>query len=239
MSPHFDDLAYSNGGLIIKKLIPMKFALVNIFTRSLWAPNLKNHCLDSTKISEIRLRENANFCRSVGIRSFSLGFADSSHRGYSEISETPSLISDDIMHRDNVSDKVYTMIAKFLRQASFDVVFAPLALGNHIDHYIVSRAIQNIKLSGVQKVFYEDLPYCASLEMSQIDQLVSERLHTACPILVDITKEIDRKIENVKIYGSQVCPHDIDAIRFHSKRLLREKLSFHERIWVQAPRLTS
>jgi LmbE family N-acetylglucosaminyl deacetylase len=162
-----------------------------------------------------------------------LGFPDSSCRGYSESSEAPLLINDDILGKDSVLSKVHTAIAEVLRRSRFDLVFAPLAFGNHVDHYSVFKAVNDTNLNGAQKVYYEDLPYCALLGMNEIDHMVSQRLQGAYPINVNITKEIAQKIDNMRMYNSQVDAHDIDAVRSHSRRIIGSEHSFHERIWIQ------
>jgi len=233
LSPHFDDLAYSNGGLITKKTMSAKFTLVNIFTRSVWAPNLKSHGISEERISEVRQIEDSRFCRKIGIRSLSLGFPDSSCRGYSNSNEAPLLINEEIIRKDSILNKVRTAIAEVLHRSRFDLVFAPLAIGNHVDHYCVFNTVHEMNLEGTQKVYYEDLPYCALLCMNEIDHVVSQRLQDAHPIVIDISNEIAKKIDNIRIYSSQVSANDIDAVRFHSRRIMGSEHLFHERIWVQ------
>ncbi len=54
-----------------------------------------------------------------------------------------------------------------------DVMWAPAGLGRHLDHWIVAQAAADLVHAGVGGIgFYEDRPYCASLDDDETaDQL--------------------------------------------------------------------
>jgi len=52
-----------------------------------------------------------------------------------------------------------TQVLGFTRHATDPVIYAPLAVGRHVDHQIVHSAAQQLVTRGCRIAFYEDYPY--------------------------------------------------------------------------------
>jgi LmbE family N-acetylglucosaminyl deacetylase len=76
-------------------------------------------------------------------------------------------------------------------------IYAPLAVGNHVDHQVVRRAVEG--LGGV--VYYEDYPYAA--RPGTLEAALGERQWQA--ELVSLSQEaLEIKITAIACYGSQL-----------------------------------
>jgi LmbE family N-acetylglucosaminyl deacetylase len=225
LSPHFDDLAYSNGGLMAKRLDFEEFTVLNIFTRSLYAPNV--HETKVEQISAIRDQEDARYCLAYQIKRINLGFGDSSCRGYDDMQE---LNTDP--EKDPVFVEVETAIKSVLENYQCDVIFCPLAIGSHVDHLMVFRTIKSAKSEDLVKLFYEDIPYCMKFTKNEIEEIVSKKLQTTYLFHLDIGMEISRKLEDMKIYVSQTEEEDLNAAYSHARRLGTRESDFCERLWL-------
>lgn len=133
IQPHPDDLAYSIGGCIIKKMFGPDPLAITVFSRS-----------ESTKkpidnVSEVRKNEDKAYFKSVGIRHIDLDLPDSSIRPFDYSMDT-------LVRVKNELHKIIPPCAD---------VFVPMAIGYHIDHLIVREASRNFK----NKTYYEDIPY--------------------------------------------------------------------------------
>lgn len=84
-----------------------------------------------------------------------------------------------------------------LAQEPGGTIYAPLAVGHHVDHQIVRRAVA--ELEGV--VYYEDYPYAAKPETLET-ALGAERWQSE---LVSLSQEaLETKIAAIACYGSQL-----------------------------------
>ncbi len=73
-------------------------------------------------------------------------------------------------------------------------VYAPLAVGNHIDHQLVRHAAERWR--GQDLIYYEDFPYVGEGEAEELD---------ATPLLIPLSKEdIAAKIKAIGCYQSQI-----------------------------------
>ena len=223
-SPHFDDLAFSNGGFILKKFPYKKFTLINVFTNSLYAPQIKDtHRHD---ISRIRESEDQAYCKRHQIQFINLGYDDSSCRGYDDVTEFNT-----DPFRDNLMDSVKVSITKLLKGINFDIIFYPLAIGNQVDHLMVFSIIDQLNIKSKIRLIYEDLPYCAKVDLPILENIVTERIGCPRPYKIDMSGEIELKIMDMKIYNSQTRKGDIEAIHFHAARIASNNKRYEERIW--------
>jgi LmbE family N-acetylglucosaminyl deacetylase len=94
-------------------------------------------------------------------------------------------------------------------------LFVPLSIGGHVDHRQVRRAA--IALLGesaaprlARTAFYEDFPYALNVDFERLDDLDPEILPSLpygidlMPEYVSIGDEIDRKIDRLSAYESQL-----------------------------------
>ncbi len=222
LSPHFDDMVLSNGGLIRKISGGFKeFTLVNVFTNSLWAPN-RPDTFDIKEITDIRRREDASYCGSLGLRHINLGFDDSSVRGYDARSELLAIASEDKAYA-----QVKKQITDLLIDTELDFLFCPLAVGNHIDHKIIFETVKGIKPRNV--FYYEDLPYASGSTEQSINSITGTILKSPKAYYVEIQTVINEKLSDIAIYNSQLEADLFDKVKAYSYRFCRKK--GFERIW--------
>jgi LmbE family N-acetylglucosaminyl deacetylase len=222
LSPHTDDLAYSMGGLIAAMHAKTSLSSVNVFCTSIWAPNIEAKGPET--ISSIRREEDLIFCGKYRITAAYWETPDSGCRGYdkvTELSTAPELdpVWPDVAHR----------IAGLLRTSMYHIIFAPLALGGHVDHQIVRDAILRSRLRRQLTVFYEDVPYCSRLNLMQIERIVSTYVPSAIPVRIAI--DIDQKLEDMRLYFSQTRQEDLDAACIHAQRRGSPN-GFSEQFWI-------
>jgi LmbE family N-acetylglucosaminyl deacetylase len=111
--------------------------------------------------------------------------------------------------------------------------YAPLALGDHVDHQIVRAAAIALHRLGTDLLFYEDLPYMAQLgEQEEVRQMLEEAGWKAEVVPIDV----EAKIQDIAGYTSQI------AVLFGNLELMAEQMrgyaasaapagGFAERFW--------
>ncbi len=227
LSPHPDDLALCIGGTLADKSRNCTFTVIDFFTRSVYAPNLRQGQRNEGFVSKKRLQEEHEYCSRYGVEVVSFAWPDSSLRGYSHEEETKGTPAHDKFG-------VYTRRAleQALAQRKPDLIFSPLAVGNHIDHSIVLWALKNAKKPDVPTIYYEDLPYVNRIELDAIDQVVQPILEGPGSIRIDITPSVEEKLKSLQIYKSTLTQDDLLQVRQHAGRLaLKEGVCF-ERLWL-------
>lgn len=106
---------------------------------------------------------------------------------------------------------------------------APLGLGNHPDHVLVSCAFRSFEGQARRVFYYEDLPYAISYSLLELEKQVfhlDRRLH---PRLVDVEPFLERKLANLSVYKSQVTDSEKRAVTKHARRIV--KAGAAERMW--------
>ncbi len=144
-SPHFDDAVFSLGIMIQRLLVDNKVTVVTIFS----------DCRSQNQ----RQKENNRALLNFECESLELGFQDAPLR--SKIYESPvSLLFN---HKEDFLEQVKilkTSILDFIEKNDVKKIFAPIAVGEHIDHLITFEAIYSIQSSFKGEIFYYvDQPY--------------------------------------------------------------------------------
>ncbi len=241
LSPHFDDACLSLGGFLLKQEFK-SLCIVTVFSKSEHAPALKllvplrkvdqlgmNPFRETTRsfVALVRQREDARFCSKIKANQFSLSFSDSSLRGYAKPNRCKwdSIGSEPIYH--NVLEAIQSIL-----HASWDMIFCPLAIGNHVDHLIVSHSFLKIVKETKMKhaFFYEDLPYASNYSLGAIETLVASRIGHSEPVLIDITGSLNEKNKLVSVYKSQDDEKMKKSISNHAERFSSKNM-FFERVW--------
>lgn len=226
-SPHHDDAVLSCGGLL-RQLSTMceEIHLVNVFTRSLWAPNC-SHYKSLDEISDCRAKENEIYCNTLHLKNTNLGFQDSMVRGYDKYKEL-----DSDYRKDLVYASVMDQIGQILNHGTYDLYFCPLALGNHVDHQIVKYGVlSNLGNNLSNLIFYEDLPYASWMkeDMRNMEDRLSKTLH---PVEFDVSSNEQEKRQDIQIYHSQLEENLIESVLEYAKKF--QRLEYHERVWVDS-----
>lgn len=215
ISPHIDDAFLSLGGTILKWInnnTPVRIEYV--FSISNWTnPNnilgqqYKNNLKDVTKI---RKNEELEICK---IANHSYTFLDFKYDINIELSKQK-------VNKQNIINNLKNQIS------IGSIVFFPLGI-SHPQHLLVREiGLEFLKAQEYDVKFYEDLPYMAERTSYTeiIDQISQFNFH---PIISEI--DINKKIEILKLYSSQVSHHWLNVISMYSYSCKESK--HYERYW--------
>jgi LmbE family N-acetylglucosaminyl deacetylase len=223
LSPHPDDIAYSIGGLIAKIASAATLNMVTVFSRSGWANPVALRRAGPASIGAIRTAEDTEFCVRHGIGRSELGFADSSLCGYDDNSERSANPEDDPR-----TQTVARAIQSHHSRSRAQVVFAPAAIGGHIDHKIVFDAA--VSLQAAQIIVYEDIPYSAWYSLQQIERkLTGAKLRRLGVVAIDDVMDV--KIEGMWKYRSQTCAKTVEEMKLHARRVATGQVTYAEVLW--------
>lgn len=223
LSPHFDDLALSCGGMAAR-LSKMGARCIGVTICA--APSAPGEMLspfaemlheqwesasnsDIEAINEVRRREEQAALKLLGLEPVWLDVPDAIYRRgstgeYFYASEEG--LFGKVAHEERrllvprITEEI-RRVAKESGARGRVRVFAPLGVGNHVDHQLLFWAARRLgPRYGV--LFYEDYPYAAKPGALQA-RLVSLQL-PAQPRLVPITEQLGIKIAAISRYKSQL-----------------------------------
>lgn len=224
VSPHMDDAAFSLAATLrVLVAAGQMVRIVNCFTRTSFAPLPGgNERLNATTR---RRYEEELFLRHLGANSWSddLGLEDAPARtglGLRAVVIQPSSFQD-------ISITTVQLVERLEDVGNDTAVLAPLAIGNHPDHYIARQAALE-KYRNLPIAFYEDLPYAASVSNERRAAAVS---HTAAMfagglqmLLVHWPGDSSWKRECCSYYKSQISQTGIQKIINYMQNNNGEKL---------------
>lgn len=185
VSPHLDDAILSAGDLIAYLADKTKVTVISVFTEIGKAPSTLSaqafvkQCgfEDAKTLFAARRKEDALLFEHIGVESIHAGFVDATWR----TKKNPSFLSKTLgkilpefshlypTHRFHVSsgklakedrEDLLPALTAYLKQEIANntqcAVFAPRAIGNHVDHIIVKEACQQV---APQVILWSDYPY--------------------------------------------------------------------------------
>jgi len=233
ISTHPDDVAYSIGATVLTKFFSRPMMLVTIFTKSTYAPFAKTS-KNSKNVTKLRRREDTRFAKAIGVTLHRFDFPDTTLRGYPDLESIFYVPRGDL---DPVFPSVFNALKEFFSLFPNAKIVAPLGVGNHVDHLIVSEICVKIgKEQERELVFFEDLPYSGWYSLEEVEnriKLLNLHLH---PKTLDVTKLFPVKLKNLNLYSSQVGKKELDAVELHARRLRLRSGMFAERLWVSTSR---
>lgn len=158
LSPHLDDVAFSCGGTVHRLAsLGWRAVLCTVFTRSVPDPQgfslacqLDKGLGPEVDYMALRRAEDARAARRLGAQQVVLDLPEAPHRGYHD---APALFGA-FAPEDGVEPELRAALAPLLTE--HDLVFAPQAIGDHVDHRRVRDAMA---ASAAPTVWYRDLPY--------------------------------------------------------------------------------
>jgi LmbE family N-acetylglucosaminyl deacetylase len=164
LSPHLDDAAFSCGGTLAR-LVQDGWAVTvcTAFTRSVPDPTgfalacqLDKGLPAETDYMAIRRAEDAEACARLGAAPLWLDFAEAPHRGYADARALFGAVRDD----DAVAAPLSHAIAALLDPLP-DLLLAPQAVGGHVDHVLLVRALLGVLPHALPVLWWTDFPYAA------------------------------------------------------------------------------
>jgi LmbE family N-acetylglucosaminyl deacetylase len=124
------------------------------------------------------------------------------------------------------------------------ILYAPLAVGNHVDHQIVNKAAMSLQQAGYTVYFYEDYPYIVR-DPAGLDTALKRagQAYWRSQLVVFDETAMARKVEAIRAYASQIgvlfgADSDIKPAIASYTRKLAGSTTYGERLWqfsAQAP----
>ncbi|MGP9811482.1 hypothetical protein ACTZWT_08230 [Rhodopseudomonas sp. NSM] len=217
LSPHIDDAALSLGGSIA--LAKRRTLVINVFTSQSYQTGLRvpPERLDAVACAEDRLAG-----RLLGYDAVSLGLAGAQDRHRFGLSATMGWQPRDVADRfageiEVVAQRAVAAIRASLGNAPIASLYAPAAIGGHLDHVVVALAAPAIAaalaLSPGVVAYYEDLPYAAAGWCGGVD------LGGYAPRCRDINAALPRKRRALAIFKTRLRAPQIELCITHASRI--------------------
>ncbi len=221
-SPHCDDIAYSlTGRILAGRESAQECVVATVFTRSTFAP-YSPLCSsgDVEQITCLRLGEELEFCRSLGLAHVGLGLPEAPLRGFDLVDDlfTTKRRVDD----DPIQPEVERLLGELSSVCRPDRVYCPLGIAGHVDHLIVRQAIESVFVGVCPVHYYEDLPYAGELTDEEYHESLTNYAAGLRPETI-VGDWLDRKLALLGGYTSQVAAKDKQSVRDHTRRVGGER----------------
>jgi hypothetical protein len=166
LSPHYDDAPLSLGQSMLDGELSRHRVTVGVpFGRSNWTIWFHPKRWRWPIASAIRLGEEARNAwrfkyrvRLGGLEEAVLRTGNLSSEGFLD----PTFAAGESSDLDSVTELLQKWVS------GYDVVVAPLGIGDHVDHQLVAEAGRRLMDAGTAVAFYEDRPYAVLLEESEL-----------------------------------------------------------------------
>jgi LmbE family N-acetylglucosaminyl deacetylase len=212
LSPHYDDIALSCGGTARlaaragnRPLIALIFGSEPDLSQPLsdFAESMhRDWGLDTHAVVAGRRAEEAAASAILGADDRFLPFHDAIYRGMNYTSNE-QLFSVPNEREANLPARIVDELGLGGLASTRARIYAPLAIGNHVDHQLAFEAGRELANAGWDVWFYEDLPYALNPDRlrSRLDALEG-RIEIAAR--VDVSNVWDDKISAIMAYPSQL-----------------------------------
>lgn len=232
LSPHLDDAALSCGGLIRQLVRAGRPVRVVTLFAGHPGPDLSPFARETHRswgedLDPLARRkaEDEAALRVLGAESRYLAFRDALYRGEEGAWRYPcreALFGE--IHPDDrdLPQKLIEALDDLLPRGEGATVYAPLAVGDHVDHQLAHQAALLLRGRSFEVVFYEDAPYAwrpGRLEQAR-EARGAQGWSPRLAVLAD--EELAAWVESVRAYRSQLATlfgreeFVADLIRFHA-----------------------
>jgi len=237
LSPHSDDVALSLGAFLMWKPSDVHIHIVTVFSISECTAD--NSITNSAIVSSIRKLEDEELIKSLSgdVKGRWLDRQDAPLRLH---------ISDETVFHSKFTKldmkEVQHLVSTIkVEYDGFDLIFAPIGLGTHIDHLVVRNAALELLRDGFPIVFYEDIPYAADLSLKEITEHIKEleslsgqQLDYYC---IKTGISVEEKVSLLSCYRSQIDSRTESRVRSHANRI--DSKTVVERVWASPNSLPS
>ncbi|RKN47646.1 PIG-L deacetylase family protein [Micromonospora endolithica] len=199
VSPHLDDAVFSVGGTLAALVTAgWTVRVVTCFTASVPDPSpfalacqLDKGFPADVDYMALRRAEDDTACALLGVEPVHLPLPEAPHRGYPD----PAALFAGV----RADDRAAAALAPALRPqlADADVVLAPQALGDHVDHRIVTETVAGL---APDSLFWRDVPYVDRQPAASPWHRVPAGVEAG----VDISDQLAAKVAAAGSYHSQL-----------------------------------
>jgi LmbE family N-acetylglucosaminyl deacetylase len=208
LSPHLDDAVLSTGGIVDAVVRTGERAVVATFCTADPPENLDAIARDlharwgnPPDPYGDRRREDAAACALLGAEERHLGLRDAIYRGrFGAFTE----LFGPIPERDRpFGAVVVAALEHVVRELAPVAIYAPLAVGLHVDHQHVLAAAKGL-LRGAPLFFYEDQPYSSGI-YGRADTVERALTRVGVPVVAEPRPiDLSRKMAAIRCYKSQL-----------------------------------
>jgi LmbE family N-acetylglucosaminyl deacetylase len=219
LSPHFDDAVYSCGGTIALQArqgknplittvfagIPSSKQFFNLFALRVQRDMGVRFPLWCNPHGIIRVRRNEDGIALAYLQATPLwlSYRDSIYRGLPAYYTTYPALRQKLHPADGwIEEKLTQDLVAVHQRLPHLTWYAPLGIGHHIDHQIVSAAARRLLKHGARVLFYEDFPYVT--HESALSERHRELNLPLTPVLVDISSVWQMRLQAAERYRTQV-----------------------------------
>ncbi len=226
LSPHADDAAFSLGGILHLGLLRVPVTLLTLFGKS----NYLEHGGFQPgweSATQTRRAEEEAFAARLGL---DLDFRTLPEAALRESIEGDRLFASGAAEQLKDFPELFETLSASMRDAQLETVWIPLGLGCHRDHLLVQRTATRIaETLSLACCYYEDLPYAHWLSERSIRRHAEAIDRRIRPVFVAVESVIERKMEALGLYPSQVSGRHLDAVEAYARRWSRTEA--RERVW--------
>ncbi|NNJ09730.1 PIG-L family deacetylase [Chloroflexales bacterium ZM16-3] len=248
LSPHIDDAALSCGGSIAGFVgAGQSVLVVNICAGSPppegpfspFAQQLhRQWALPPDEAVRRRIQEDIEALETLGADCLLLDALDAIYRMPDAYTGDDTLFGT-VAPDDTLADALRGHVAALAARFPAAIFYAPLGVGQHVDHQVTYAAAADLAQRGMSLAFYEDFPYVAK------PTALTERMakiggaEIFLPSVTNIDATLARKISAVEAYASQIGTlfGDLAAmassITAYAEGLRPEAGTYGERIWMR------
>ena len=213
LSPHYDDVALSCGGTALllaqadrRPEVALLFGAEPDSAQSLTAFALGQHegwGLGAAEVIAARRAEEAAAAAFLGVRVAYLPFRDAIYRG-EWYTSNELLFADPVAGEAGLPGEIVASLGLAGAPDGATRIYAPLAIGLHVDHQHAAAAGIALARAGWDVLFYEDLPYAmrAGITEARFNRLEEQMVEAG---RVPIGEVWDAKIAAVLCYPSQLA----------------------------------
>jgi LmbE family N-acetylglucosaminyl deacetylase len=248
LSPHLDDAALSCGGSIARFVGAEQTVLVvNVCAASPppagpfspFAQRLHQQWgLPPTEAVRRRIEEDIAALETLGPDCLLLDQLDAIYRQPDAYHDDASLFGA-VAPGDPLDAALRGHLAALVARFPAAIFYAPLGVGQHVDHQIVYDVALSFAHDGLSMAFYEDFPYVAA--SGALDRRIAQIGGAAVflPSVTDIDTTLARKISAIESYTSQISTLFGDLVAMaqrvtaYAETLRPEVGTYGERIWMK------
>ncbi len=207
LSPHFDDAALSVGGVIAAQVAAGEQVLIVTVCSAApsgeltpFAAHLHERWGAATEPMTARQAEDERAAAILGADVLWLDKQDAIYRhpGYNSV----AAIFAEVLADDPLISELRSLLAKLEEHLPQARWYAPLAIGNHVDHQVTFHVAHDLAARAIDLVWYEDLPYATKPQA--VEQRLAQIPDQLVPINAEIGPVLERKLDAVAAYASQM-----------------------------------